>query len=396
MNILSFIISPDNSISWVLKDLSGDLINKGVASSLKEFLNIKAEYIKGYIYNPLLTRRELQVPPAKTSEINSSIPFLLEDELLSDIEDLHIVTSQRRADGNVSLCMVPHRIMKDIDEQIINSHLEIGSLCDLTDAIPSNASEATLVIFKEYAILKAGPHWSWCSDMQTILGLLKNIFDEFQLKTFKVFLNSDLKIDWSSFIQIEPELHYIKNEQDYLLHQSNLNKEGLNLLINQYEPRLPWKKWYKAWKMPIFSLFLIIVLYFFQLSYELFLNNSSVTKLNLSAKTLFFTSFPEENRSLDYKLLLRKKLRNIPDDRDIIFLSTLGEVSKIIINNKNISLNEVSYDLNKNQFILELEMSSFEDIEVLKSVMIRSGLVVEVGSSRRFGASILSQIIVKN
>ena len=68
MNILSFIISPDNSISWVLKDLSGDLINKGVASSLKEFLNIKAEYIKGYIYNPLLTRRELQVPPAKTSE----------------------------------------------------------------------------------------------------------------------------------------------------------------------------------------------------------------------------------------------------------------------------------------------------------------------------------------
>ena len=395
MNTLSFIISPDKSIPWILKDFSGDLINKGVSSNLKEFLNIKAEYTKGYIYHPLLTRRELQVPPAKAAEINSSIPFLLEDELLSNIEDLHIVTSKRRTDGNVSLCMVPHLIMKEIDEQIINSQLEIRSLCDLTDTIQSYASEATLVIFKEYAILKLGSHWSWCSDMQTILGLLKNSFDEFQIKNFKVFLTSDLKIDWPSFTQIDPELHYIKDEQDYLIHQSNLNKDGLNLLIKQYEPRLSWKKWYKTWKLPIFSLFLIIVLYFFQLSYELFLSNSSVAKINLSAKNLFFTSFPEENRSLDYKLLLRKKLRNIPDDKDIIFLSTLGQVSKIIINNENISLNEVSYDLNKNQFILEVEMSSFEDIEVLQSVMIRSGLVVEVGSSRRSGPSILSEILVK-
>ena len=242
MNTLSFIISPDKSIPWILKDFSGDLINKGVASNLKEFLNIKAEYTKGYIYHPLLTRRELQVPPAKAAEINSSIPFLLEDELLSNIEDLHIVTSKRRTDGNVSLCMVPHLIMKEIDEQIINSQLEIRSLCDLTDTIQSNASEATLVIFKEYAILKLGPHWSWCSDMQTILGLLKNSFDEFQIKNFKVFLTSDLKIDWPSFTQIDPELHYIKDEQDYLIHQSNLNKEGLNLLIKQYEPRLSWKK----------------------------------------------------------------------------------------------------------------------------------------------------------
>ena len=159
---------------------------------------------------------------------------------------------------------------------------------------------------------------------------------------------------------------------------------------------MSWKKWYKTWKFPIFSLFLIIVLYFSQLSYELILNNSSVTKLNLNAKTLFFTSFPEENRSLDYKLLLRKKLRNIPDDKDIVFLSTLGVVSKIIVNNENISLNVVSYDLNKNQFLLEVELSSFEDIEVLKSIMIRSGLIVEIGSSRRSGPSILSEIFIKN
>ena len=125
-------------------------------------------------------------------------------------------------------------------------------------------------------------------------------------------------------------------------------------------------------------------------------NNSYVEKLNLNAESLFFTSFPEENRNLDYKLLLRKKLRNIPDDKDIVFLSTLGKVSQIIINNKNISINAVSYDLNKNQFLLEVELSSFEDIEVLKSVMIRSGLVVEIGSSRRSGSLILSEIFVKN
>tara|TARA_B110000003_G_scaffold214080_1_gene213194 strand:- start:327 stop:1289 length:963 start_codon:yes stop_codon:yes gene_type:complete len=320
----------------------------------------------------------------------------MEDELLTNLEDLHIVTSKRRSNGNVSLSMIPHFIMKNVDEQIINSELKVSSLCDLSDAIPSNSSEAILVIFKEYAILKLGSDWSWCSDLQTILGLLKNSFNEFKLNTFKVFINSDLKIDWSSYTQIDPQLFYVEDEQDYLLNQFNQDTDGLNLLINDYEPRLSWKKWYKNWKLPIFSTLLIILLYFSQLSYELFLNNSYVEKLNLNAESLFFTSFPEENRNLDYKLLLRKKLRNIPDDKDIVFLSTLGKVSQIIINNKNISINAVSYDLNKNQFLLEVELSSFEDIEVLKSVMIRSGLVVEIGSSRRSGSLILSEIFVKN
>ena len=396
MSILSFIISPGNTLSWVFKDPSGNLINHGVATSLKDLLDIKADHIKGYIYHPLLTRRELQVPPAKTAEINSSIPFLMEDELLTNLEDLHIVTSNRKSNGNVSMSMIPHFIMKNIDEQIINSELKVSSLCDLSYAIPSNSSEAILVIFKEYAILKVGSDWSWCSDLQTILGLLKNSFNEFKLNTFKVFINSDLKIDWSSYTQIDPQLFYVEDEQDYLLNQFNQDTDGLNLLINDYEPRLSWKKWYKNWKLPIFSTLLIILLYFSQLSYELFLNNSYVEKLNLNAESLFFTSFPEENRNLDYKLLLRKKLRNIPDDKDIVFLSTLGKASQIIINNKNISINVVSYDLNKNLFLLEVELSSFEDIEVLKSVMIRSGLVVEIGSSRRSGSLILSEIFVKN
>jgi len=396
MSILSFILSPGNTLSWVFKDPSGNLINHGVATSLKDLLDIKADHIKGYIYHPLLTRRELQVPPAKTAEINSSIPFLMEDELLTNLEDLHIVTSKRRSNGNVSLSMIPHFIMKNIDGEIINSELKVSSLCDLSDAIPSNSSEAILVIFKEYAILKLGTDWSWCSDLQTILGLLKNSFDEFQLNSFKVFLNSDLKIDWPSYTQIDPQLYYVEDEQDYLLNESNQGKDGLNLLVNEYEPRLSWKKWYKNWKFPFFSTLLIIFLYFSQLSYEVFLNNSHVAKLNLNAESLFFTSFPEENRSLDYKLLLRKKLRNIPDDKDIVFLSTLGKVSQIIINNKNVSLNVVSYDFNKNQFLLEVELSSFEDIEVLKSIMIRSRLVVEIGSSRRSGSSILSEIFIKN
>ena len=159
---------------------------------------------------------------------------------------------------------------------------------------------------------------------------------------------------------------------------------------------MPWAKWYKTWKLPIFSFLLVLILYFFQISYELAQTNSSITKLDLNSKTLFFNSFPEENRNLDYKLLLKKKLRNIPDDKDIVFLSTLGKISKIIINNENMSINVVSYDLSKNQFLLEVELSSFEDIEILKSIMIRSGLIVEMGTSRRSGSSILSEIFLRS
>ena len=396
MNILSFIVSPNNSISWSLKDLSGDLIDSGVASSLDKFLVIEADYVSGYIYHPFLTRRELAVPPTGPSEINSSLPFLLEDELLSDLVNFHSVTSERRPDGKVSISMIPHSIMKDIDQEIVDSRLKVNRLYDLTDIVPSDLTEATLIIFKEHAIIKLGLHWSWCSDLQTILELLKRGFEEFQIQSFKVFLNNDIKIDWTSYTQIEPKIHHIQDELDYLLNQSCENKAGLNLLINQYKPRLPWIKWYKAWKVPIFSSLLVLILYFFQISYELTVTNSAIAKLDSSSKNLFFKSFPEENKNLDYELLLRKKLKNIPDDKDIIFLSTLGKISRIIIDNGNMSLNLVSYDLSKNQFLVEVELSSFEDVEMLKAIMIQSGLVVEMGSSKRSGPSIISEIFIRS
>ena len=59
MSILSFIISPDNFISWVLKDPSGDLINHGVAASLKEFLDIKAEHIEGLYLSPTSDQKRI-------------------------------------------------------------------------------------------------------------------------------------------------------------------------------------------------------------------------------------------------------------------------------------------------------------------------------------------------
>ena len=51
--------------------------------------------------------------------------------------------------------------------------------------------------------------------------------------------------------------------------------------------------------------------------------------------------------------------------------------------------------MNRNQFMVEIQCSQFEDLEAVKSTFLQRGYQVEVGSSKRVGNSILSEILIR-
>ena len=53
------------------------------------------------------------------------------------------------------------------------------------------------------------------------------------------------------------------------------------------------------------------------------------------------------------------------------------------------------YDRNKNQIIVELQCAQFEDLENIKSIFLEKGYLINVGSSKRVGNSILSEIFLQ-
>jgi len=392
MNHLFFILSPDLDISWVIKDERGKVIHQGSKENQDEpgMLNINSA--TGFVYNPLILNKILNVPPGKPKDIEASVPFILEDQILTNLEKFHLVVSDREDIGQVKVALVPEIVMDQINAYILKNEINITSIFNFSNLLHCEPSKGILSILDKYAIINFGDKWSWCSDLESILGLLDKGFKEFDITSFKVYTNKEVDIDWLRYSEIFPEIINKRSQEDYLIDPIS-NKQN-NFLQGRYQPKIEWKKYLTLWRYPIAALMLLIVIHFFQLSLKIFQNNLIASELNVKAEGSFYQVFDNTDQNSNFKLALQNKIKETPRLSKNSFLSTFSRISQVINLNENISINSVSFNAEKDLFLLEVELASFEDIDSLKSVLDQSGFEVKVGPQKRSGSSILSEMFI--
>ena len=400
MENLTFLLNhPKKSYFWVICDESGALIEKGQSKSLKDIVSQKKlNKIEGFIFSPLLSNKKIEVPPARKSQILESIPYLLEDNILGKIKDYHFVMTSRNERGEVNVSLIPKTFMDQEINHLYEEGIHIDSLSLLDTGFKINKSESFLVIFKEFSIFSLGSEWGWCSETETILSTLRKSLDEFNCTSLNVYKLDQLEeIDWQKYIQSDVIVNCIEvnNELDFLEKALPFLKQNLNILQNQYAPRIDWKELLINWRYALATASLVIAFYFLQISLEINQNNSLASELEEKSKSLYYADFPEELQSNDIQKALKNKLRNLSFSESEPFLITVQNLTQVISNNERVSLFSINYDMNRNQFMVEIQCSQFEDLEAVKSTFLQGGYQVEVGSSKRVGNSILSEIIIR-
>ena len=392
MNHLFFILSPDLDIFWVIKDERGKVIHQGSKENQDELGMLNINSATGFVYNPLILNKILNVPPGKPKDIEASVPFILEDQILTNLEKFHLVVSDREDIGQVKVALVPEIVMDQINAYILKNEINITSIFNFSNLLHCEPSKGILSILDKYAIINFGDKWSWCSDLESILGLLDKGFKEFDITSFKVYTNKEVDIDWLRYSEIFPEITNKRSQEDYLIDPTS-NKQN-NFLEGRYQPKIEWKKYLTLWRYPIAALMLLIVIHFFQLSLKIFQNNLIASELNVKAEGSFYQVFDNTDQNSNFKLALQNKIKETPRLSKNSFLSTFSRISQVINLNENISINSVSFNAEKDLFLLEVELASFEDIDSLKSVLDQSGFEVKVGPQKRSGSSILSEMFI--
>ena len=151
--------------------------------------------------------------------------------------------------------------------------------------------------------------WGWCSETETILSTLRKSLDEFNCTSLNVYKLDQLEeIDWQKYIQSDVIVNCIEvnNELDFLEKALPFLKQNLNILQNQYAPRIDWKELLINWRYALATASLVIAFYFLQISLEINQNNSLASELEEKSKSLFYADFPEELQSND----IQKALKN--------------------------------------------------------------------------------------
>ena len=132
------------------------------------------------------------------------------------------------------------------------------------------------------------------------------------------------------------------------------------------------------------------------MTFTAYKNQYAANDLNKLSVSSYKTLYPNEPLSKDITRQIKKKLRNITNQGTEKFIETFLSSSEILANNQNASIFSINFDKENNLFLLEVESSEFEDLEEIKNKLIEQGYIIEAGTSRRSGASIISEILIKN
>lgn len=110
--LLILYLHKTGSITWVLKDNQGRLLKQQEASdpsTLTKYRNINS-----IVFVPaediLLT--SITLPKITANNLKKAIPFAIEEQLLEDINNVHIVSGSIQTDGSLPVAVIAKQAMK--------------------------------------------------------------------------------------------------------------------------------------------------------------------------------------------------------------------------------------------------------------------------------------------
>ena len=381
-------------ILWILKDGSNKTLDSGETDSLEGLNNLNFSEFYGYLIDPSIKSKSLHVPPSSDREIEKLIPFLLKDQLLVQIEDSHITSSERDKDGKIQVSLVPKLILDKLQQYSSTLSLkkqEVYPFAAAIGQIGNRGNKAVLFLINNSASINFNSSWYWSGSFESILPLLEKGLKDYDCSNLEIIVFDGCSAEMIPELDVDIKISKYESLVEFFELVINRKNQSFNLLTGNYLPKIPWMLYLDYWKKSLFTFIAILLVSISFNSLEIYQKQSSINYLEDDMKALVIKEFPGKV-NLSHKKAISSILENAESLNKDSFINTVANLSQIIVNNDNVSLYSITFDQTRNLLSLELECKDYNDLETMKSVMLQNGYKIKVGSSRRSGSSVLSQI----
>ena len=320
-----------------------------------------------------------EVPGKNIQRIQQAIPYVLEDNVIDDVDDLHFAINKTN---------------DDVSNEYAISVINKGYIESLIQTLEDKGIQAD-VITADYLLL---------NDNSVLTDGIRIIFNSGKLK-FSSSIQSEVIINNEDLIKIEnlklincekePNDHVqierlIKNTNpdkincdgriELCLIENSPKKTSINLLQGLYKKKKDWSNTGKTW-FPVAVLFLIWLC----VQSGLFIfDYIGLTKqnddLNLKITRLYKNSFPDSRRIIDAKAQMQQKLvelRKRKGKSGRSFTKMLSDSASVFSEAKGLNIKSLRYY--DGQISLEINIASLQALDKLKErLQNEKGYLVEI------------------
>ena len=334
---------------------------------------------------------ELEVAPAEKKHLARALPFMLEEQVAEDVEDLHFASSAlSKTRYAVAICS--HSVMRQWAQRL-------AQLPDLPQWLPEalllpwRPGEWCLVADGEQVIVRSGEGEGYAVERDLLPAVLAASAD-LQLPETLIFYATD-QVEALALLPatLQDRVHWRQGGVCSALLLSE-DAQRLNLRQGAYAPSLPLQQWWGQWRT---AAALVAVAFTLQLV-ATWADYRAQAAENLALRGALEASYRQavpQGALVDAERQLQRQLDALRGGAGAgSFVPLLEQTGSVIAQRPDTRVLSINYNQRGGEMRLNIVASDFSAVEQLRAGLAEAGLAAVMESSSAQGDSVRARIRV--
>jgi len=328
------------------------------------------------------------VPSRQRQHIVSAVPYLLEDQLADDVDEMHFALGPRGSDGRVPVAVVSRQHMHQWLEHLREAGLEPDIMIPDVMALPLQQDGWTVLHDGDVVMVRQGQYSGAVIDTQAVPAWFELALAELgdnrpeRINLYDCQYDSDARlllqagnISIEAQAQAEPPLQFLARHFP--------DTAVINLIQGEYSRREQIGRLFRPWRVALALLFAVVLLKM-AVSLSMYLGMRSDSRhLQAEIERIYRDTFPDAKKVVDARKQMEAKLAELGAagaDGGRGFLPLMSQVGKSLQKLDGIELRHAAYQ--DGRLSLSLKIKSLQLLEQLKQLLLaEADLSVDIQSA---------------
>ncbi|WP_104400182.1 type II secretion system protein GspL [Vibrio penaeicida] len=352
--------------------------------------------------------KEVDIPAGGARQLNTMLPFLVEDDVAQDVDELHFSVLAKRG-VKADVAAVDRQFLDNLLSDLREHHINVRQIMPDCLALPWQDSEISALQINSQWLFRSGAHSGftlqdeWLSLLPSEpFSLVSNQDDDPEASTDEETLHEKVVSSYSPLPEDHEQLPGRWKAENAELVMSLLTQGALaskvNLLTGSFKPSSSLTKHWKVWQKAAIAAVLLLGVLTTKNVLQVNAFEAQAAEYRAESERIFRQVFPNK-RKIPTVSYLKRQMRDEEsrlsggggDESMLVWLAQLPQALK---KNGAIDVLSVKYDGARNEIRIQAKSKDFQTFETARADLAQQ-FEVEQGQLNRSGSEVFGSYVIR-
>lgn len=409
--ILRLSSQTSSSVPWLVWSITNkEVIASGELEHQDELMSL-ADYAKGRQVTVLLDSSDVRLykhflPTKPSRQILKALPYMLEDELSEDVEQLHFAIEQNGFDKEkaqywVNIAIVKKELITRWMSLLSDSDIVVKTMLPDVLCVPfSTDNSISMMELGDGWLFREGD-WQGCYIESAWLDFYWQKKNEQITEPLKLQYYSPLPENLTAQIieNSQIELNSVDPELAMVVLAKGAEQTKWNLLQGDLAQKKAVSKNWRIWRPVAALLIIALVSKLIMMASTWSETQSALSKAKADLAASYKKAFPKEKLRINIlRTQLKRKVAEatgVSGGTETGFLSIMTKITPVLSEQNKINIESIRFDGNRSELRIAANAPSFQAFEQFKSGLEKIGLDVKQGAVNNEGSLVSGSLSIK-